>query len=73
MKEAFTIIKSENPEKKDRWVRIGIAFNNKDGSMNCFLDALPVNGKIHIREKKEVQPQPQQQELPMPEPEEAPF
>lgn len=71
MKEAFTIIKSENPDKKDRWVKIGIAFENKDGSINCFLDAVPVNGKIHIRDKKEVQPQ--QQELPMPESDEDPF
>lgn len=53
MKEIYTIVKSTNEEHKDRWVRIGAAFVNKDGSINCFLDALPVNGKLHIRDRKE--------------------
>lgn len=68
MKEIYTIIKSDNPDYKDRWVRIGTAFVNKDGSINCFLDAYPANGKLHIRDKKE-----KQQDLPMPESDDAPF
>jgi hypothetical protein len=38
--------------RKDRtmWIRIGTAFTNRDGSLNVVLDALPVNGKLHIRE-----------------------
>ena len=32
------------------WRRIGTAFVNRDGSLNVLLDALPVGGKIHIRD-----------------------
>ena len=32
------------------WNRIGSAFHNHDGSMNIYLDALPRDGKIQIRE-----------------------
>ena len=30
--------------------RVGCAFVNRDGSYNLFLDALPVNGRLHMRE-----------------------
>ncbi|MGH7898781.1 MAG: hypothetical protein ACREQQ_12560, partial [Candidatus Binatia bacterium] len=33
------------------WVRIGVAFDNKDGSLNVLLDALPLNGRLHIRSR----------------------
>ena len=32
------------------WVRIGSAFVNKDESINVWLDALPIDGKLHCRE-----------------------
>ncbi len=32
------------------WSRVGSAFVNRDGSMNIYLDALPIGGKIQIRE-----------------------
>jgi hypothetical protein len=32
------------------WNRVGSAFINHDGSMNIYLDALPRDGKIQIRE-----------------------
>ena len=32
------------------WVRIGTAFVNKDESLNVWLDALPLDGKLHCRE-----------------------
>jgi hypothetical protein len=32
------------------WNRVGSAFHNQDGSMNIYLDALPRDGKIQIRE-----------------------
>ena len=32
------------------WVRMGNAYVNKDGSMSIWLDALPLNGTLHIRE-----------------------
>ena len=39
-----------NGEKKTFWTRIGVAFENKDGSTTLILDALPLSGKMQIRE-----------------------
>jgi hypothetical protein len=36
--------------EKSYWNRIGVAFTNKDGSINVKLDALPLGGMIHIRD-----------------------
>ncbi len=36
--------------EKPLWNRIGSAFVNKDGSINVLLNALPLDGKLHIRE-----------------------
>jgi hypothetical protein len=47
----YTIVERERDGKKF-WVRIGAAFRNRDGSMNVMLDAVPVNGTMHIREPK---------------------
>ena len=32
------------------WNRIGVAYVNKDGSLNIKLDAVPVNGTMHVRD-----------------------
>jgi hypothetical protein len=32
------------------WVRAGTAWVNRDGSINVYLDVLPLDGKLHIRE-----------------------
>lgn len=41
-------------EKKDGtgtyWARLGNAHTNKDESINVYLDTLPMNGKIQLRE-----------------------
>jgi hypothetical protein len=39
-------------ERNDKtyWNRIGVAFTNKDGSLNVKLDALPIGGTLHIRD-----------------------
>lgn len=34
------------------WHRIGIAHVNRDGSLNVTLDAMPVNGTLHVRDWK---------------------
>ena len=48
-KDVFTIIdKGENA--KPFWLKIGAAFENKDHSWNVVLDALPVDGRLHIRD-----------------------
>jgi len=35
---------------KTYWNRIGVAFPNKDGSINVKLDALPTSGQLQIRD-----------------------
>ncbi len=47
----YTIVERERDGKKF-WVRIGSAFRNRDGSLNAYLDAVPVNGTMHIREQR---------------------
>ncbi len=37
---------------KSLWIKIGSAFVNKDGSINVFLDTLPIDGRLHIRDPK---------------------
>ena len=32
------------------WTRVGVAFVNRDGSLNVKLEAMPVTGEIHIRD-----------------------
>jgi len=42
-------------ERKDRkhWFKIGAAFSNRDGSINLYLDALPVGTNcLHVREQR---------------------
>ena len=48
---AYTIIET-NGAAKDYWQRVGSAWTNSDGSINITLNALPVNGKLHIRAPK---------------------
>ncbi len=49
-KEVYNII--EGKDGKARWVRIGSAFVNRDGSINALLDVYPRDGKIQIRERR---------------------
>lgn len=46
----FAIRKSKNGST---WHRAGSAFVNRDGSMNIYLDVLPLDGTLHIRENGE--------------------
>lgn len=48
----YTIVE-RGEDKKDLWLRIGTAFTNKDGSLNVLLNALPLDGKLHIREEQD--------------------
>ena len=48
----FTIV--ERPGlQKPFWRKLGAAFVNNDGSVNVYLDAVPTNGKLQIREEIE--------------------
>ncbi len=47
MKIAY-VIKERAGQKY--WTRVGVAFVNSDGSINVRLEAMPVNGELHIRD-----------------------
>ena len=49
-KDVFAIIEREG--KKAFFQRIGSAFENRDGSLNVLLDALPKDGRLNIRDPK---------------------
>ncbi len=49
VKLAYTIVERDKDGRKF-WVRVGAAFVNRDGSLNVKLDAMPVNGQLHIRD-----------------------
>ena len=51
MMDVFTIIEKEGSDRSF-WVKVGACFSNRDGSLNVFLDALPVNGKLQIRARE---------------------
>lgn len=51
-RDVYTIIAGTSDGKKDRWIKIGASFLNKDGSESVLLDALPVNGKLQLRTPK---------------------
>ena len=48
-KDVFVIIESPTLQKP-LWRKIGGAFVNRDGSLSVILDALPVSGRMHIRD-----------------------
>lgn len=49
IKDVYTIQQSG---ERSFWIKLGVAFVNKDGSLNVKLDGLPVNGSLHIRNRK---------------------
>ena len=51
-KKAVYHIKDLGDSRKCIWTRIGTAFVNKDGSINAFLDSLPLDGRLHIRDER---------------------
>jgi len=48
MKSVFTVI--DRGQGKSIWVRVGVGYTNRDGSLNPRLDAIPVNGMLQVRE-----------------------
>ena len=49
LKAVYTIIEGEKLDKP-LFRRIGTAFVNRDASLNIILDALPVSGRLHVRD-----------------------
>jgi hypothetical protein len=46
-KAVYTIVERAG---KRHWLRVGVAFVNRDGSLTVRLDAVPITGQLHIRE-----------------------
>ena len=49
----------------DHALRIGAAFENQDGSWNVYMDALPTNGQLQIRDYKPFDRSAPELELPI--------
>ena len=49
IKDVFNIIEAK--DGKSRWVKIGTAYVNRDGSINALLDVFPREGKLQIRDR----------------------
>ncbi len=57
MKDVYAIYESRNDTReRSRWVRVGVAFENRDGSLNVLLDALPLSGRLQIRSRSSDSP-----------------
>lgn len=55
VKDVYTIQEQESGDAeggRGRWTRIGIGFVNRDDSINIVLDANPVNGRLHVRDRQ---------------------
>ncbi|MBN2804802.1 MAG: hypothetical protein JXR91_17025 [Deltaproteobacteria bacterium] len=48
MFKVYSIIEKPG-EQKNVWLDIGIASMNRDESISCKLDCLPINGKLQLR------------------------
>ncbi|QQR81822.1 MAG: hypothetical protein IPJ69_06980 [Deltaproteobacteria bacterium] len=54
LKDVFAISDREvaGEPGKNRWTRVGVGFVNRDSSINIVLDAIPVNGRLQIRDRQ---------------------
>ncbi len=48
MKAVYTVV--DRGQGKSIWIRVGVGFTNRDGSLNLKLDALPVSGTLQVRD-----------------------
>ncbi len=51
--------RNKDGREAEYWTKIGVAFENRDGSYNLELAAVPVSGRLQMRE-----PNPKQQAAP---------
>lgn len=49
MKVVFALTERD---QKTFWTKIGVAYVNRDGSITCKLDALPVSGQLQLRDQE---------------------
>ena len=53
MRRMTVLAPIEREGQKTFWLRIGRAFFNQDGSINIYLDALPLDRKLQLRDADE--------------------
>ncbi|HEY4717320.1 MAG TPA: hypothetical protein VII00_09490 [bacterium] len=53
-KHVFMVEKSGDGERTF-WTKVGVAFVNKDNSLTVELNAIPLSGRLQIREPKQKQ------------------
>ena len=55
VKDVFHIVERSGSgvePDKSIWTKVGVAFVNKDQSLNVMLEVIPLDGKLHIRERR---------------------
>lgn len=50
-------VKNARGEQRSFWTKVGVAFENRDGSWTLQLSALPITGRLQMRD-----PAPRQEE-----------
>jgi hypothetical protein len=61
MNKRYAVFSIRQKNNGSIWTRSGSAWMNKDGSMNLYLDVLPIDGLLHVREpgeKRDAAPEP---------------
>ena len=53
MKETKIVYSITKTGDKSFWSQVGIASENKDGSIGILLNAVPLSGRLQIRKRKE--------------------
>lgn len=48
MKTVYTVTKDTTG--KSHWVKLGVGFTNRDGSLTLRLDGVPINGELQVRD-----------------------
>jgi len=47
----FAIIERKDTTKPPYWMKVGLAFTNRDGSLTLYVDAFPVaSNRLQVRE-----------------------
>lgn len=44
------MVEDDEAEKKSFWTKVGVAFENRDGSYSIKLSAIPVSGRLQMRD-----------------------
>jgi hypothetical protein len=56
--------RNDETKKRTHWIRVGVGWANRDGSINLYLDAFPIGtNRLQIREDDRVEPSGRRPEL----------